>query len=109
MSKIIDITDKLNFEEKPVIKVKDVEIEANNDAVTMLKVVALFGEDGEGVAIKDVLTVYNLLFDEENRKKIESLKLSMEDFSTLVMESAQFVANNGEEPDEGETQTPATT
>ena len=36
MSKIIDITDKLNFEEKPIIKVKDVEIKANNDAVTML-------------------------------------------------------------------------
>lgn len=33
MSKIIDITDKLNFEEKPIIKVKDVEIKANNDAV----------------------------------------------------------------------------
>lgn len=109
MSKIIDITNKLNFEEKPIIKVKDIEIEANNDAVTMLKVVALFGENGEGVAIKDVLTVYNLLFDKENRKKIESLKLSMEDFSTLVMESAQLIMNNGEKPDEGETATPATT
>lgn len=109
MSKIIDITNKLNFEERPIIKIKDVEIEANNDAVTMLKVVALFGDDGEGVAFKDILTVYNLLFDEENRKKIESLKLSMNDFSTLVMESAQTIINNGEEPDEGETQTPATT
>ncbi len=109
MSRIIDITNKLNFEEKPIIKVKDVEIEANNDAVTMLKVVALLGENGEGVAVKDVLTVYNLLFDEENRKKVESLKLSMEDFSTLVMESAQLIMNNGEEPDEGETATPAMT
>ncbi|MCH5297874.1 MAG: hypothetical protein J1E85_09415 [Ruminococcus sp.] len=109
MSKIIDITNKLNFEEKPVIKVKDVEVEANNDAVTMLKVVALFGENGEGVAVNDILTVYNLLFDEENRKKIESLKLSFEDFTTLIMESAQTLMNNGEEPDEGETATPAMT
>ncbi len=108
MSKIIDITNKLNFEEKPTIKVKDTEFKANNDAVTMLKVVALFGENGEGVAVKDVLKVYNLLFDEENRKKIESLNLSMEDFSTLIMESAQVLINGNEEP-EGETQTLATT
>lgn len=109
MSKIIDITNKLNFEEKPIIKVKDVEIKANNDAVTMLKVIALFDESGEGESVKDILNIYNLLFDEENRKKVESLKLSFEDFSTLVMESAQFIANNGEESDEGETATPATT
>ncbi len=108
MSRIIDITNKLNFEENPIIKVKDTELKANNDAVTMLKVVALFGEDGKGVAVKDVLTVFNLLFDEENRKKIESLKLSMEDFSTLIMESAQVLINGNEEA-EGETQTPATT
>lgn len=109
MSKIIDITNKLNFEEKPIIKVKDVEIAANNDAMTMLKVVALFDGEGKGIAVNDILTVYNLLFDEENRKKIDNLKLSFEDFSTLIIESAQTIINNGEEPDEGETVTPATT
>lgn len=109
MSKIIDITNKLNFEEKPIIKIKDVEIKANNDAMTMLKVVALFGENGNGVEVKNILAIYDLLFDEENRKKIEALKLSFEDFSTLIMESAQSIINNGEEPDEGETATPATT
>lgn len=108
MSKIIDITDKLNFEEKPIIKVKDVEIKANNDAVTMLKVIALFDNDGKGMSVKNVLDIYNLLFDEENQKKIESLKLNFEDFSTLVIESAQMIANKGEEV-EGETKTPATT
>ena len=108
MSKIIDITDKLNFEEKPIIKVKDVEIKANNDAVTMLKVIALFDNDGKGMSVKNVLDIYNLLFDEENQQKIESLKLNFEDFSTLVVNAAQAVINNGEEV-EGETTTPATT
>lgn len=108
MSKIIDITDKLNFEERPIIKVKDIEIEANNDAVTMLKVTALFDNGGEGFSPKDVRTTYNLLFDEENQKKIESLKLDFKDFSTLIMESVQVLINNGEEV-EGETKTPATT
>lgn len=108
MSKIIDITDKLNFEAKPIIKVKNIEIEANNDAVTMLKVAALFDNGGNGFDVKDVLKTYNLLFDEENQKKIESLKLNFEDFSTLIMESAQVLINNGEEV-EGEMKTPATT
>ena len=108
MSKIIDITDKLNFEEKPIIKVKDVEIKANNDAVTMLKVIALFDNDGKGMSVKNVLDIYNLLFDEENQQKIESLKLSFEDFSTLVVNAAQAVINDNEEP-EGETTTPAAT
>ena len=108
MSKIIDITDKLNFEEKPIIKVKDVEIKANNDAVTILKVIALFDYDGKGMSVKNVLDIYNLLFDEENQQKIDSLKLSFEDFSTLVVNAAQAVINDNEEP-EGETTTPATT
>ena len=105
MSKIIDITDKLNFEEKPIIKVKDVEIKANNDAVTMLKVIALFDNDGEGMSVKNVLDIYNLLFDKENQQKIESLKLSFEDFSTLVVNAAQAVINDNEET-EGEMTTP---
>ena len=96
MSKIIDITDKLNFEEKPIIKVKDVEIKANNDAVTMLKVIALFDNDGKGMSVKNVLDIYNLLFDEENQQKIDSLKLSFEDFSTLVVNAAQAVINDNE-------------
>ena len=42
MSKLIDITDKLNFEEKPSVRVKNVDLAINNDAVSMLKVAALF-------------------------------------------------------------------
>lgn len=108
MSKIIDITDKLNFAEKPIMKVKDVEIEVNNDAVTMLKVIALFENDGNGIKVGNILKMYNLLFDEENQKKVDSLKLNLEDFQTFVTETAQSVVNNGEEV-EGETTTPATT
>ena len=32
--KVVDITDKLNFEEKPQIGIKGVEIEVNNKAAT---------------------------------------------------------------------------
>ena len=108
MSKIIDITNKLNFESKPIIKIKDVELEANNDAVTMLKVVAVLEDKGKDMPISDILKVYDMLFDEDNQKKIEDLKLSMNDFMTLVVESATLIINDGEEV-EGETMTPAMT
>lgn len=105
MSKLIDITNKLNFEEKPIVKVKDTELVINNDAVSMLKVAALF-EDGNGKS-KDVIEMYHLLFDESEREKIEKLKLNMHDFNALISESAKIAT--GDLTDEGEVQTPATT
>lgn len=105
MSKLIDITNKLNFEEKPIVKVNDTELVINNDAVSMLKVAALF-EDGNGKS-KDVIEMYHLLFDESEREKIEKLHLNIHDFSTLISESAKIV--QGDLTDEGEVQTPATT
>ena len=105
MSKLIDITDKLNFEEKPSVRVKNVDLAINNDAVSMLKVAALF-EDGNGKS-KDVIEMYHLLFDESEREKIEKLKLNMHDFNALISESAKI--EQGDLTDEGEAQTPATT
>lgn len=103
MSKIIDITDKLNFEERPKFRVKGIEFEANNDAVTIIKVTAILQEESV-----DILAAYNLLFDKENQKIIESMKLNMNDFMALIMEVAMSVINDGEKL-EGETPTPATT
>ena len=105
MSKLIDITDKLNFEEKPSVRVKNVDLALNNDAVSMLKVAALF-EDGNGKS-KDVIEMYHLLFDESEREKIEKLKLNMHDFNAIISESAKIAT--GDLTDEGEVQTPATT
>lgn len=98
MSKLIDITDKLNFEEKPSVRVKNVDLAINNDAVSMLKVAALF-EDGNGKS-KDVIEMYHLLFDESEREKIEKLKLNMHDFNALISESTKIV--QGDLTDEGE-------
>ena len=87
MSKLIDITDKLNFEEKPSVRVKNVDLAINNDAVS--------------------IEMYHLLFDESEREKIEKLKLNMHDFNALISESAKIAT--GDLTDEGEVQTPATT
>lgn len=105
MSKIIDITNKLNFEDKPQFKIKDTIVEANNDAVTMLKVTAAFSDNSDPA---NLLEIYSLLFTEENRKKIESLKLDFKDFTTVITEIASQMIG-AEDESEGEAQTPATT
>lgn len=108
MSKIIDITDKLNFEEKPIFKIRDTEIRVNNDAVTMLKVAALMEGDGDTFTIGNMLDVFELIFDEENRRKVNALQLTMDEFSTAIMEIVKSLISNGSD-DEGEAPTPATT
>ena len=105
MSKIIDITNKLNFEEKPKILVKGTEIEVNNDAISFIKTVALFDSE-DGVKTSDILSALELLFDEENREKIAKLHLSFVDLSTLIRIATDLIAD---EDSEGEIQTPATT
>lgn len=101
MAKIVDITDKLNFEDKPKIKVKDQEFEVNDSAVTMLKIMPKLS----GKVSPDVVNeLYGILFTEEDRTKIDALALNFTDFSTLVMSAITLVVGDGET--QGEAQTP---
>ncbi len=91
--KRLDITEKLNFTEKPVLVVKDKEIEIDNSAVTVLKVMGLMSDDAGS---KEILKAYNLLFNETARKTIDSLRLSFEDFATVVRAAIGLVAGDSE-------------
>lgn len=105
MSKIIDITNKLNFDEKPKLVIKGTEIEVNNDAISFIKAIALFDSES-GISSSDILSALELLFDEENREKIAKLHLSFADLSTVIKTGTELIADNDSE---GEIQTPATT
>ena len=74
MSKTIDITDKLSFEGNPKLIVRDIEIEVNTDAPTVLKFMKLINDE-ESSESSTMLKTYELLFSKENREKIESLNL----------------------------------
>ena len=69
--KIVDITEKLSFDENPVLKVKDVTVEVNSDAATVLK----------------------------DRKKIDKLNLQFKDFQTIIMAAVDLITGD-EEPGE---------
>lgn len=98
MSRVVDITEKLNYEENPKIKVKDKEIEVNTDAATMLRIMGILSEKEE-TGPKEVIAMYELMFAEKERKKIEQLKLNFSDFTTLIYTAIGLVTG---ENDQGE-------
>ena len=42
--KIVDITEKLSFDENQVLKIKDVTVEVNFDAASVLKIMGIFSK-----------------------------------------------------------------
>lgn len=98
MSKTIDITDKLSFEGNPKLIVRDIEIEVNTDAPTVLKFMKLIDEVNSEVST--VLKVYELLFSEESREKIDALKLGFSDLMVVVKSAMSFINGNGDQAGE---------
>lgn len=70
MSKIIDITDKLTFEENPRIRVKDVEIELNANALDFYETLGMMNEKSTNM---DELTL-RLAATPADVDKIKALK-----------------------------------
>ena len=104
MAKIIDITDKLNFEEKPKLIIKGVEIEVNNKAVDVLRITPVL--QNKDLTAADIYGLFQTLFPEESQEKLEEMDLDINDFNTVIFTAAKLIAGSG---DEGETQTPTTT
>ena len=98
MSKIIDITDKLDFEENPRLKVKDIELEVDASAENLLKVMGLATDEPTA---KDVLEMCEIIFTKESKKKLDSLHLNFKDYTTVVM-AAINLASGSENEQSGE-------
>lgn len=99
MSKIVDITDKLNFEENPKIKVKDVELEINASAENMVKVMALASDDSN---IKNIVEMCDLIFTKNSKKKLDSLNLNFQDFTSVVNIALDVAIGNDKGENTGE-------
>lgn len=100
MAKTVNITDKLDFNENPVMNICDIEAEVKSDAQTMLRIMGLFSEKGELQAVNEAL---NLIFDPEDLEKICNLKrngkkLSGKSLMFIVQEAISLVMGE----DEGE-------
>lgn len=95
MAKTIDITDKLAFDENPKLVVKGKELEVNADASTVLVIMGTLG-DGENVQPSDVVKMYELIFNETDRKKIDKMRLQFADFQTLVFSAISLITGEEE-------------
>ena len=104
MGKVIDITDKLSFDESPAIEIRGQRVEVNADAETVLRAMAALEE---GTGAKQIISLYQLMFPEESRKIIEELHLQFADFRVLVETAIQLVT--GYEESTGNAQTHTTT
>ena len=91
MAKIIDITEKLNFEESPVLLIKGREIHVNDDAVTMLSFMQLMG--AEEPSVKEIMKAYEQLFSAADRMIMEQeLTLKFSALMTVIQEAVQLIS-----------------
>lgn len=98
MAKIIDITDKLTFDENPQIKIKDKVFEVNGDAKTMLEIMGDFGNKSE---VDAALSAYEKMFSEKDREMIGGMKIPFKDLMTIIT-SAMSLIQGDEEDETGE-------
>jgi hypothetical protein len=94
--KVIDITEKLNFEEKPKLKIKDTVIEVNNEAVTVLKIIPKV----EDMKADDIADICSYLFEPSETEKLNALHLDFKDYMTVIQSAVKAITGTA---DEGET------
>lgn len=88
MARVVDITNKLSFDENPKIRIKDEEFEVNADARTMLEIMGVFSSKNQAEA---AVEAYEKLYSEKDRKKIDRLKLPFKDFMKMIEESMDLI------------------
>lgn len=96
MAKVVDITEKLSFDDNPKLVIKGKEFEVNSDATTVLQMMGDFSNKSE---IDASLSAYERMFSEEDRKKIEAMNIPFKDLMTIIEAGMNLVM--GEE-DQGE-------
>lgn len=107
MAKVIDLTDKLNFDKKPEIRIGETVIEVNDDAKTVLQIMVLT-TDEEATEMEQITKGIDLLFDKKNRKKLDDMKLSFRNY-VEIFKTAMELATGTDGEEQGEAQTHTTT
>lgn len=96
MAKVVDITEKLSFDDNPKLIIKGEEFEVNSDATTVLQMMGDFSNKSE---IDASLSAYDRMFGEKDRKRIEKMKLPFKDLMKIIEEGMNLVMG---EDDQGE-------
>ncbi len=90
-----NITDKLKFDQDPVLQIRDVEVTVKSDAEVVLELLEIVNTNGE---IAAAAKAESLLFSEADRKKLRKLRLKASDWLEVMSAAMQMAF--GTEPDE---------
>lgn len=96
MAKVINITEQLNFEDKPKLKIKNITIEVDDSATNALKLMEIMSNAGENPSINDLNSMYHAMFSESDRAKIDKLSLNINDFSILINTTISLITGDQE-------------
>lgn len=94
MVKVIDITDKLSFDENPKIMIKGEMFEVNAEAETMLRIMGAFSNKNN---MEAALEAYNIMFNEKDRERIADLKLPFKDLMVIIESAMDLIQGEEEE------------
>ncbi len=94
MAKVVDITDKLSFDQNPTIEIKGQQCEVNADARSMLEIMGLFANKGQA---ESAIEAYEILFSEKDREKIDKMNLSFKDFMKVIEIAMNMVVGEDEQ------------
>lgn len=94
MGKVVDITDKLSFDENPMITIKGESFEVNADAKTMLQIMGFFSSDSE---MEATIKAYEAIFSEKDRERLDKLKLPFKDLMVVIEAAMDLVQGDSEQ------------
>ena len=92
---LYSLTDKLKFDDAPQIEINGTVLTVKSDAETILKLMDVVNTKGE---VEGALEAVNLLFAPKDKKALEALHLSMNDYITVISTAMQLAV--GEDPEE---------
>ena len=94
---VYDLTEKLKFDEDPVLVVKDTHLTVRSDAETVLRLMDALRDKGETAGAREAA---ELLLSAADRKKLESLHLRMDDYIRVIAAAVRLAL--GADPEEEE-------
>lgn len=104
--KVVDITEKLNFDNSAVLRIKGRVVRVNADAPTMLKLMGK-AQNMDDATPDEIIAMYELIFPKKSREELDRLKLSFSDLLVVIQEAITLVTDTGTEM--GEAVAPAMT
>ena len=96
---VYSLTDKLKFTEPPKVEVNGKVLTINNSAVNVLKLMDIVQEEGEIAGTRAMLEIF---FSEKDRATIESLNLSMADYTKFCEICMDLAVGNDPDSKESE-------